>query len=207
MSAYKQLQKSAVFAIYAVAIVILTGCGGSNLKIGPVTVETPLTQGTLDPDELQLPKDQFGQTDIEYALCQLVTEDEVNAMLRDQVGEVVASLLRVTELDVREITIEAYSGDFSGLRQIAVYYLPVADDSGGEEPILLGEAQSLVGFSSVITLTPPDSVDLLPIIRDHEDNSGDKCPSLIISVTGYTPDSPIEWNATITVDAYARIAL
>jgi hypothetical protein len=201
----KHMQNLNLIGLALTMVAFASGCG-ARVPVGPFPVALYLGEGQIDPAAFPpLPERAGFEGTLENDLCFLPTEDEVREVLA-QAGDLnLSSLVEISEMDLKDITLTATSGDFSAITDIVVTYIPKPVGGVPLAGVELGRASSPTGFGSTIVLTPTAPVDLLALIRENDGNPAPGCPKLAIWVAGNTVASKqaIAWQAEANVDVYA----
>jgi hypothetical protein len=184
----------------------LAGCSGRSIEIGPIRVTAPLGEGTLLADMFSS-KGLVPITRTED-LCNLPTEEQLQESVL-QAGNInLSDFVRLSRLEVVETTFTATSGDFNFVSEVSVRYIPAPIDGVDQDPVELGSASNPNGLGTIITLVPPETVDLLDLIRANDDNPSDECPQLEIVATARTvPSQDVTFTIDTTIDAFARVGI
>lgn len=204
-SVERNLMRLVILVLLAAALA--AGCGVKNgLEIGPISFAIPMGAGTMDPsvfaNDANLP---LLAGSVEQDLCNLPTEDQLTDVFRVAGNIDLSSVVRLSRVQLRTTVIRADRGDFRNVKAIQLYFVPRSGGVLGR--VNLGGAFSLSGFGDAIEIEPRSGVDLLELIRENESLPGTGCPKLLIQAAGTAPDSPIDWQAEVEVDAYARLGL
>lgn len=187
-------------------IIPLSGCT-APVEIGPFPVTVPVKEGMLPLD--LLPAKLMGlPVTHEEEVCNLPSEEDAEAMLREVAGLDLSDFLRLSRLELAETVLTATQGDFSFISAVTLRY--VAAPVNGEEPgsVVIGTASQPGGFGSQIFLYPPDDVDFLDLIQLNDQRDPDTCPSLEVEVTlRSVPLEEVHYSVDVTLDAYAEAGL
>jgi len=156
----------------------LTGCD----RLMPFKFTVPVELGTYDLGDLV---GAAGGTAPSVPICNLPTQDDVDALARAQLGDFVGKLIQVDAMDLTGVKITAEQGDFGFLTSLGLQWV----SQPGQAPIDLGTAQAAAGFGSEIVVTPPEPVDFLPFISDGKQSGSSQCGTLKMSFDGTLPDA------------------
>ncbi len=135
-------------------------------------------------------------------------EDELDAMIRDELDEFEVEQLDITGMNLVSITLEPTTqSSFGFLDEIEVYYVPKPVQGQPQEPILLGRAASQTGFDDTPVLTPPEPVDFLELIRVNDANPAPGAPEYYTVIDGSVPSGSPVWDTIVTVEPAGNVAI
>ena len=183
--------------------VVTSGCmEGQKIILGPIPLIIPVGTGIIDAVSIGLPPGIPSTVETEFPFCEVLTEDDILAVLEQILGPTLAPIFEVTEIELTGARMTALQGDLSGLTDLRAYYMPVAEPGMEPELVLLSSATSETGFGQSIQLEPAAEIDLLDLIRENENTSGEGCPSILVELSGLVPEEFIVLEAEIQVDVY-----
>ena len=192
-----------LLGVFLVFAVVVGGAASCSRKI-PVTVTVPISLGSGfefgdfggAPGGTEIP----GIATLFVSLCSLPTPEDIDATIRDSLGDVLGDLIEVQSLELQSLTLEATEGDFTSLRTLTLLWLPKPVNDVDQDPVELGAADSDTGFGVDLELDgPADAVDLLVLLENDANNPAAGCPELIVEVGGYVPAEPITFDVTASV--------
>lgn len=147
-------------ALGAVAAVLMSGCNGFALP--PVPVTLPLAQDvefsgtTAVAGAVEVPLTFF---------CALFNEEELDAMVREAAGDLIADLVTITRVELAATVITATEGDFAPFTD-STLTLTLLDL--GAPPLVLGTASANQGLGGLFSLTRGTPVDLLNDLEEGQ---------------------------------------
>lgn len=182
----------ALGALGTFSLLALPGCNGLEL---PITVTIPLTSETL----ITAADEPDGEVYIALSVfCDLLSEEDLDAMIREHAGDLIADLVDITKVELRHVTVDAIGGDFDSFTNAdlkLVPPLPIRD------AVLLGEAEDANGLGDSFELSLDDPVDLL---NDFEDG---ECGVPTLHLEGDQPEDDIAFDTSVTLLVYTRLTL
>ena len=168
----------------------LSGCDGLEL---PIEVTIPVSSGST----IVAANEADGSvTVVLSAFCDLFSEEELDALIRQFGGDVVADIVDITGVELDKVTVTATSGDFDSFDTADLNMIFL-----GEAPLPLGSAEDNAGLGTVFDLTQDIPVDLLNDLEDGE------CGAPTLELNGEQPDADITFNTTATLQVYTRLSL
>lgn len=147
-------------ALSIVALAPLSGCNGFELP--PVPVTLPLAQNvefsgaTAVAGAVEVPLSFF---------CALFNEEELDAMVREAAGDLIADLVTITRVELAATVITATEGDFAPFTDST---LTLSLLELGAPPLVLGTASANDGLGGVFSLTKGSPVDLLNDLQEGQ---------------------------------------
>lgn len=182
----------ALGALGTFSLLALPGCNGLEL---PIKVTIPLTSETL----ITAADEPDGEVYIALSVfCDLLSEEDLDAMIREHAGDLIADLVDITKVELRHVTVDAIGGDFDSFTNAdlkLVPPLPIRD------AVLLGEAEDANGLGDSFDLSLDDPVDLL---NDFEDG---ECGVPTLHLEGDQPEDDIAFDTSVTLLVYTRLTL
>lgn len=193
-------------AVAAVAALLMAGCG-AGFDIGPIELTIDLGDGQLAAvDFAGVSRLPAIDATVTQPLCDLPTEEDLQNALQDAVpGIDISRIVSLSRIEVAEIAIEASQGDFSSIAAMELAFIPKPIGGVPQDPIILGSAAAPPALGTEIALVPPQTVDMLDIVRANDANAEAACPQVEFSVSGTPPAQTIHWEGTMTVNVWARI--
>lgn len=168
----------------------LSGCNGLEL---PIEVTVPLIQNS----SIVAANEADGEVDIIVgAFCDLFSEEDLDALIRQFGGDLVADLVDITGVELKKVTVTATEGDFDSFTDSDLRLL-----FPGNDPLPLGEASDSQGLGSSFDLTQDEPVDLLNDLEDGD------CGAPTLHFEGDQPAGDIRFNTTATLTVYTRLTL
>jgi hypothetical protein len=137
----------------SIALAPLSGCNGFALP--PVPVELPLAQdvefsgATAVAGAVEVPLTFF---------CALFNEEELDAMVREAAGDLIADLVTITRVELAATVITATEGNFAPFTDST---LTLSLLELGAPPLVLGTASANEGLGGLFSLTRGTPIDLL----------------------------------------------
>jgi len=188
-------------------LILALGCSVKNgLEIGPVSMILPMGSGTLDPAQFpDTPNQPIVIGRVHKELCDLPTEDQLTEVFRTAGSIDLSSVIRLSRLELDKTVLRVRSGTLRDIKAVHLFFVPKSGSVFGT--VNLGGAYSLTGFGDSIEISAPDGVDLLALVKENDAMFGEGCPLLLIHAAGAVPDEPIEWEAQLEVDGYARLGV
>jgi hypothetical protein len=178
----------------AVLVCLVAGGCGFRVPLPPVELTVgptarvdfgpgPGTPGgaPLNNAELPLP-----------AICLLPSEADLDALVREAVGDFLADLVRVERVGIARLSATADAGSFDSLTRVAVR-LRVDGPGGGRIPV--GEVRDLEGLGQAFTIVPEAPVDLLPLLQA----TAPGCVIPELALDGRVPRQPTSFRSTIQI--------
>jgi hypothetical protein len=160
-SSFKQFRgRIATLALGAVATALMPGCNGFELP--PVPVTLPLAQNvefsgaTAVAGAVEVPLSFF---------CALFNEEELDAMVREAAGDLIADLVTITRVELAATVITATEGDFAPFTDST---LTLSLLELGAPPLVLGTAAANDGLGGLFSLTKVTPVDLLNDLEEGQ---------------------------------------
>lgn len=183
---WKRIGRAAAPAMLAA---LLPGCAGTPLP--PVTVTLDVVQGVEIPAVIVA----TGSADVPLApICGLFDEEDLDAMVREAAGDLIADFVIVTGVDLEATHIDAVEGTFAPFTDAALS-LTILEPGG--ETLLLGDAADGNGLGTAFDMTKTPPVDLL------NDLDADQCSSPTLHLDGGAPLEPRD----ITFDVRATVVV
>lgn len=181
----------ALGALGTLSLLALPGCNGLEL---PITVTIPLTEETTitaanEPDgDVNIPLRVF---------CDLLSEEDLDAMIREHAGDLIADLVDITKVELHHVTVDAIGGSFDSFTQsdLSLVFLPPTPR------VLLGEAEDANGLGDTYELSLEEPVDLLNDFNDGE------CGVPTLHLEGEQPEDDIAFDTSVTLLVYTRLTL
>lgn len=173
------------------SLLALPGCNGLEL---PITVTIPLTSETL----ITAADEADGEVNISLSVfCDLLSEEDLDAMIRQHAGDLIADLVDITKVELHHVTVDAIGGNFDSFTNsdLSLVFLPPT------APVLLGEAEDANGLGEAFELSLEEPVDLL---NDFDD--GD-CGVPTLHLEGDQPEDDIAFDTSVTLLVYTRLTL
>ena len=188
----KRFAKSFSFSMLAAGILLagLPGCNGIEL---PIEVTIPVSQGS----NIVAANETDGDVDVVVgAFCDLVNKEDLDALIRQFGGDLIADLVEITRVELDGVTITATSGNFDTFTSSDISLVFLAAD-----PLQLGIADDAQGLGSAFELTQDEPVDLLNDLEDGE------CGAPTLHLEGEAPAADITFSTDARLKVYTRIAL
>ncbi len=180
----------------------VTGCD----RMLPFSFSVPVDLGTYDVGALLSAGGAAGPA---IPVCSLPTNDDIEKMARDNLGDLVGNLIEVDAMDLSNVTLTALQGDFTFVTSLGLQWQPKPLNGVAQPPVDLGTVADAQGFGDEIVITPADPVDFLALINDNEDNPASGCPSLNMDFTGALPEpsqAPVVHGvATLEVTGHVQL--
>ncbi|MBL7649871.1 MAG: hypothetical protein JNK74_27160 [Candidatus Hydrogenedentes bacterium] len=194
MIQFSSFRKAGAMAVGAVAVGIalsgLSGCNGLEL---PIEVTVPLIQNSA----IVAANEADGDVNIAVgAFCDLFSEEELDALIRQFGGDLVADLVDITGVELTKVTVTATEGDFDSFTDSDLKLIFL-----GASPLPLGEASDSQGLGGSFDLTQDEPVDLLNDLEDGD------CGAPTLHFEGDQPAGDIRFNTTATLTVYTRLTL
>lgn len=168
----------------------LSGCDGIEL---PIEVVVPLVQNS----SIVAANEADGDVSVVVgAFCDLFSEEELDALIRQFGGDLVADLVDITGVELKKVTVTATEGDFDTFTDSDLKLIFL-----GDSPLPLGEASDAQGLGASFDLTQDEPVDLLNDLEDGD------CGAPTLHFEGDQPTSDIRFNTTATLTVYTRLTL
>tara|TARA_R110001592_G_scaffold308236_2_gene582248 strand:+ start:609 stop:1205 length:597 start_codon:yes stop_codon:yes gene_type:complete len=182
LSSCKYFVATAAFA--ALAMTQLTSCNGLSLPIEVTielvrNVEISATDAATGSAEVNLP-----------AFCDLFSPEQLDALIRNAAGDLIADLVTITGVELKSTEIVATEGTFDPF-DTATLRLTVLEP--GAEPLLLGAAADNNGLGTSFSLTQETPVDLLNDLKDGQCG----IPTLSLDGAGLLEAQKITFNASV----------
>jgi hypothetical protein len=188
----KRFTKNFALGVLAggVSLVGLSGCNGLEL---PIEVTIPISQGST----IVAANAADGSAAVVLsAFCDLFSEEELDALIRQFGGDVVADIVDITGVELDKVTVTATSGNFDSFTTADLNMIFL-----GADPLPLGSVEDNVGLGTVFDLTQDVPVDLLNDLEDGE------CGAPTLLLDGEQPEGDITFNTTATLQVYTRLSL
>ncbi len=147
-------------ALSALILASFSGCNGFELP--PVPVTLPLAQNvefsgaTAVAGAVEVPLSFF---------CALFNEEELDAMVREAAGDLIADLVTITRVELAATVITATEGDFAPFTDST---LTLSLLELGAPPLVLGTAAAEDGLGGLFSLTKGTPVDLLNDLEEGQ---------------------------------------
>lgn len=147
-------------ALGVVTIAFMAGCNGFELP--PVPVTLPLAQNvefsgaTAVAGAVEVPLTFF---------CALFNEEQLDAMVREAAGDLIADLVTITRVELAATVITATEGDFAPFTDST---LTLSLLELGAPPLVLGAASANEGLGGLFSLTKGTPVDLLNDLEEGQ---------------------------------------
>ncbi len=168
----------------------LSGCDGVEL---PIEVVVPLVQNS----SIVAANEADGDVSVVVgAFCDLFSQEELDALIRQFGGDLVADLVDITGVELKKVTVTATEGDFDTFTDSDLRLL-----FPGNDPLPLGEASDAQGLGASFDLTQDEPVDLLNDLEDGD------CGAPTLHFEGDQPTGDIRFNTTATLTVYTRLTL
>lgn len=193
-------------AVAAVAVLVMAGCG-AGFEIGPIEL-------TIDLGDGQLAAVDFGgvsrlvaiDATVTQPLCDLPTEEDLQSALQDAVpGINISRIVSLSRIEVAGIALDASQGDFSSITAMELAFIPKPVSGVPQAPVLFGSVATPPALGTEIVLSPPQTVDMLELVRANDANAEAACPEAEFSVSGTPPAQTVQWEGTMTVKVWAKI--
>lgn len=199
-------QRGGIFAA-CLALVFAAGCSVKNgLEIGPIAMQIPMGAGIIDPSQFPDPGDlPLAIGTVRRDICDLPTEEQLTEVFRTAGSIDLSSVVRLSRLQLEKTVLHVTTGSLEGIKAVQIYFVPKSGSIFGA--VNLGGTYSLTGFGDTLEIEPPAGVDLLELVQENDAMFGDGCPQLVVHAAGQAPDEPIEWEAHLEVNGYARLGL
>lgn len=177
-------------ALAAFSLTSLSGCNGLEL---PIEVTVPLVQNSA----IIAANEADGNVDLVVgAFCDLFSEEELDALIRQFGGDLVADLVDITGVELTKVTVTATQGNFDSFTDSDLKLIFL-----GGSPLALGEASDSQGLGSSFDLSQDTPVDLLNDLEDGD------CGAPTLHFEGDQPAGDITFNTTATLTVYTRLTL
>ena len=143
-------------------LVLAPFCGCNGFELPPVPVTLPLAQNvefsgtTAVAGAVEVPLSFF---------CALFNEDELDAMVREAAGDLIADLVTITRVELAATVITATEGDFAPFTDST---LTLSLLELGAPPLMLGTASAEDGLGGIFSLTKSPPVDLLNDLEEGQ---------------------------------------
>jgi hypothetical protein len=188
----KRFTIKATFGLLAAGLALngLSGCNGLEL---PVEVTIPVSTGSTI---VAANAADGSATVVLSAFCDLFSEEELDALIRQFGGDVVADIVDITGVELDKVTVTATSGNFDSFSTADLDMIFL-----GDAPLPLGSAEDSEGLGTVFELTQGVPVDLLNDLEDGE------CGAPTLELNGEQPEADITFNTTATLQVYTRLSL
>ena len=188
----KRFTIKATFGLLAAGLTLtgLSGCNGLEL---PVEVTIPVSTGSTI---VAANAADGSATVVLSAFCDLFSEEELDALIRQFGGDVVADIVDITGVELDKVTVTATSGNFDSFSTADLDMIFL-----GDAPLPLGSAEDSEGLGTVFELTQGVPVDLLNDLEDGE------CGAPTLELNGEQPEADITFNTTATLQVYTRLSL
>lgn len=184
----------ATLTVGALAVgVSLTGLSGCNGLEVPIEVTIPLIQNS----SIVAANAADGIVDIPVgAFCDLFSPEQLDALIRQFGGDLVANMVEITKVQLESVTVTATNGNFDTFTtsDLSLIFL-------GQPALPLGEAADGSGLGSEFVLSQDVPVDLLNDLEDGD------CGAPTLHFEGTQPDGDITFNTSATVKVFARLTL
>ncbi|MBX7257577.1 MAG: hypothetical protein K1Y02_14550 [Candidatus Hydrogenedentes bacterium] len=195
------LKRASCLAVASVLAIGTSCTPQGTIEIGPVRVTQAIGESTI-LQSIFLPKDG---APIVWSddFCDMPSEQELQDEVLNVGGIDLSGFVRLSALNLINAHLVATSGDFNFMTSITVRFIP--KPSAGD-PVVLGTASNAGGLGTEITLTPPEPVDFLELIRANDESDSLICPKLeyTVSYSG-PPTSDVAYRAEVTVDGYVEV--
>lgn len=171
----------------------LTGLSGCNGVEVPIEITIPLIRDS----SIIAANAADGKANVVVgAFCDLFTPEELDAMIREFGGDLVANLVEVTRVELTAVTVKATEGSFDSFTtsDLSLVFL-------GSAPLPLGEAADAQGLGTEFALSQDEPVDLLNDLEDGE------CGVPTLHFEGAQPEGDITFNTTAKIKVFARLSL
>ena len=175
-----------------VSLTGLSGCNGIEL---PIEVTIPLVQNS----SIVAANEADGTVDVVVgAFCDLFSAEQLDAMIREFGGDLVADLVEITRVELDAVTVTATAGDFDDFTSstLSLSLLPI-----GSDPLALGAAANAEGLGTSFDLTQEEPVDLLNDLDDGE------CGVPTLRLQGVKPGADITFSTAARVKVFTRLSL
>ena len=139
--------------------------------------------------------------------CEFPSTAEIDQMLVDAAGELVAGFAKVTELELVDIVLTATQNDFSDFQTIRLFYIPKPVDGVEQGAIEIGAASAAEGFGDTVVLEAAEDIDILELINNNEDNPSEECPQAYLVVEGDLPEALPVWNTEVNLLVHVTVGL
>lgn len=173
-----------------VSLTSLSGCNGVEV---PIEVTIPLVQNS----SITAANEADGIVDIPVgAFCDLFSPEQLDALIRQFGGDLVANLVEITKVQLESVTVTATNGNFDSFTtsDLSIVFL-------GQPALPLGEAADGSGLGSEFVLSQEVPVDLLNDLEDGD------CGAPTLHFEGEQPESNITFNTSATVKVFAKLTL
>ena len=168
----------------------LSGCDGLEL---PIEVTIPISEGST----IVAANEADGSAIVVLtAFCDLFSEDQLDALIREFGGDVIADIVDITGVELDKVTVTATGGNFDSFDTAELNMIFLDAD-----PLPLGSAEDDAGLSTVFDLTQDVPVDLLNDLEDGE------CGAPTLELNGEQPDADITFSTMATLKVYTRLSL
>jgi len=203
------LKFAAVLAGCAVVTAAAVGCSSGGY---PLSIEITMTlgegyhvqdYGLTDPGDPIAPEMPIPAV----PMCTLPDRADLDEMIRQAVGGVVAGMIKLEKLELLEVNIIATSGDFNSLDWLSMYYQPKPVLGIGQPVVELGETYSETGLGTAVTLIPDEPVDFLQLIDEIAANPAEGCPKFGVRLNGVVPEVTPVWDVRVKVRVVGRVEI
>ncbi len=190
LRSWKTLTLLTIFS--GLTITQLTGCSG--IPLPPIEVTISLVQNV---QIAAADVEATGSVDVVVgAFCDLFNEEQLDTMLREAGGDLLADLVSIPKAELSSVTVTATQGDFSTFTSATLTLSLLPDGS-----LALGTAADDAGLGSSFSLTQDTPVDLLNDLEDGQ------CGVPTLRLEGSTPAEDITVSATATVKVFTQVNL
>ena len=203
------------------SLILVAACGAvalaGTLNVGcnpviPFAFDITIPLGTYDFEALEVFLGFAAGEDIPdgfeapgLPVCNLPTQEDIHDLVLEHVGEFVANLIHLEQMNLISFDMHATQGDFSTITYLSVFWQPKPVDEVEQDPVDLGTADAPSGFGTDIALVPEDPVDFLVLIDNEAANPAPGCAILNMDIDGTVPaDIPI-WCISATVNVVGQI--
>lgn len=199
---FKSLRGIGLGAGAVLLMIGFTGCSGS-FGLPPVTLTlTVIDDASFGPEAGVPGGAPLDNTPLFDSLgCNMPSEADLRALIREEVGEVAAGFIKLRSVVVDQVLLEPWEGGFDSLTEIKLNVVTLGID--GIMPLYLGAARDPEGLRGTVAIVPESRVDLLPVVRQRDP----ACGTLIMRVSGTTPEETVRFRARLQVTARFSIEL
>lgn len=191
LPSWKGLALACTFA--GLALTQLSACNGIALPPIPITISL------LSNGQVTVESAATGSADVVVgAFCDLFNEEQLDTMLRNAGGDLIADLVSIPRAELESVTITATQGNFSTFTSAQ---LDLSVLAAGAPALSLGTAENAAGLGASFMLTQEELVDLLNDLEDGQ------CGVPTLHLDGSAPSEDITFSATATVLVYSRLSL